>query len=338
MALLLKEMYTSVIVCCIISSTFSRDINQSLEINHRTSRTGYWNNHDHRKAHQMVSKKGPLNVVISSFDSSHRSDSGDSMKYAVLSELDDFIPDRTVDDKYSYSPGGFYIPHEREAKLNYHFEEVTDDNEKSENKAQIPDKVSIKDSNSKILPATGQTKTGNIERPTFLSVLMKAFLNPLVIISAAAIPLAFIIENVFLQGMNIFSGSKLPTTIANGFARSLNEETVLHVEQLLDAINEFGVKLIEDPKCLQSFICQLAESQSQSHPISSWPILLVPVQKIMQKLENSVDYEILNKYGLKEFFYAVKNTNVNHLCVQDHQLTFKMSLYSKRFTCWVAKS
>ncbi|GBN34893.1 hypothetical protein AVEN_79713-1, partial [Araneus ventricosus] len=92
-------------------------------------------------------KKDSSNTVASSSDSGKGHDSSDSLKYASLSELDDFIPDRTLDAKYSYSPGEFYIPHEREAKFNYHFEEVTD-SEESENKG--PDEVSSIDHQLKL--------------------------------------------------------------------------------------------------------------------------------------------------------------------------------------------
>ncbi|GBO10062.1 hypothetical protein AVEN_176839-1, partial [Araneus ventricosus] len=150
MASLIKK-FTLVIFCSIASFSFSQELNQSQKINRKTLRAGYFNNRNNWSVHQTDYKKDSPNTVTTYFASGKGHDSSDSLKYASLSELDDFIPDRTLDAKYSYSPGGFYIPHEREAKFNYHFEEVTD-SEESKNKG--PDGVSSIDSNSKILTSS----------------------------------------------------------------------------------------------------------------------------------------------------------------------------------------
>ncbi|GBN50310.1 hypothetical protein AVEN_163911-1 [Araneus ventricosus] len=298
-----------VLICCwVISFAIAEDVTNSLKTREETGRAGRLYNPD-KWNFQKLDYKGHSSNVKSHSD---LNDSHDSVRHEILSEMDDFLPDRSVDDKYSYSPGGFYVPQERKAKLNYHFEEVVD-NDQNQNKGLIPNEKSSMDLTSKILTGSNQieTETEIIQRPTFLSVLKKAFLNPLVIISVAAVPLAFIIEMMFPYVMNLFSGNMLPsvaTTIASGFARSLDGDTALHVEQVLDVINEFGVKALEDPKCLQRFLCQGAKSQSESHSEGSWSI-----QKIVQKLEKSVDDEMLDKYGLKSLFNSVQNGNCESL-------------------------
>ncbi|KAF8795451.1 hypothetical protein HNY73_003296 [Argiope bruennichi] len=163
----------------------------------------------------MEHNKGFSNTHTSLYDSSHRSSSSDSLNKGILSELDDFIPDRNPNIKYSYSLGGFYIPNEREAIYNYYFEEVTGKDDKHEHNS---DKGSVKDSDSKIL--TGSSQTATYYRKTC----------------------------VFIGSQESFPESST-TTIASGFARSLDGDTVLHVEQVLDVINKFGVRSIEDPKC-----------------------------------------------------------------------------------------
>ncbi|GBN79810.1 hypothetical protein AVEN_273042-1 [Araneus ventricosus] len=281
-----------------------KGINQSLQIRQKTGRYGYLNNHNDWRDHKTDNVQDSSNGVTSSLDSN------DSLKYAILSELDDFVPDRTVNDKYSYSHGGFYIPHEREGKLNYHLEEVTG-NVNGENNKLIPDEKSSHDSNSKVLTGSSQTGTGVIESPSILSVLKKAFLNPLFIISAAAVPLALIIEMAFPYLMNIFSGNMLPTvasTIVTGFARSMDGDMTLQAEKVLDVINEFGVKALEDTKCLQGFLCRFAKSQSDSHLDGSWSI-----KKVMKKFENSVHNEILDKFGLKPLFNSVEKGSCESL-------------------------
>ncbi|GBO28423.1 hypothetical protein AVEN_172904-1 [Araneus ventricosus] len=288
----------------VLSTSFAEGINQSLKIRQRNDLSKYLINHEDRGIHKTDNIQDSSNGVTSSLNS------GDSQKYAILSELDDFLPDRTVDDKYSYSPGGFYIPQEREAKLNYHFEEVSD-HENGKNNVLIPDEESSKDSNSKILSGSSQIETGIIERPAFLSVLKKVFLNPLFIISAAAIPIAFIIEIAFPYLMNILSGNMLPTvatTIVTGFARSMDGGMSLQVEKVLDVINKFGVKALEDPKCLQAFICRFAKSQSESHLDGSWSI-----KKIMKKFENSVHDEVLEKFGLKPLFNSLEKGSCEYV-------------------------
>ncbi|GBM62233.1 hypothetical protein AVEN_222862-1, partial [Araneus ventricosus] len=278
--------------------------NQSLKIRQRTGRYGYLNSHNDWRDHNTDNVQASSNGVTSSLDSK------DSLKYAILSELDDFVPDRTVDDKYAYSHGGFYIPQERESKLNYHFQEVSGQ-ENGKNNVLFPDEKSSQDSNSKVLTGSSQTGTGVIESPSFLSVLKKAFLNPLLIISAAAVPLALIIEMALPYLMNIFSGNMLPTiasTIVTGFARSLDGDMTLKAEKVLDVINEFGVKALEDTKCLQVFLCRFAKSQSDSHLDGSWSI-----KKFMKKFENSVHNEILDKFGLKPLFNSVEKDNCESL-------------------------
>ncbi|GBO15221.1 hypothetical protein AVEN_185890-1 [Araneus ventricosus] len=249
MASLIKK-FTLIIFCSAVSFSFSQELNQSQKVSSRTGRDGYLYNRNNWSVHQTDYKKVSSNTVASSSDSGKGHDSSDSLKYASLSELDDFIPDRTLDAKYSYSPGGFYIPHEREAKFNYHFEEVTD-SDQSENKGHVPDKVSSIDSNSKILTSSTETETGIIDRPTFLSVLKKAVLNPLVILSVAAVPLAFIIEMIFPYMSNMLSGNMLPTvatTIVSGFARNLDGDSALQLKQILYAIKKLVVNALEDPK------------------------------------------------------------------------------------------
>ncbi|KAF8795449.1 hypothetical protein HNY73_003294 [Argiope bruennichi] len=311
MSLLPNRKFIAFILCYVISASLGQTINQTLKLHQRTGRIGTLSNHDNWSAHKKVSHKVSSNAVTSSLDSSHGFLPSDSFKNSVLSELDDIIPDRTVDVKYSYSPGGFYIPHEREAKHNYHFEEVTDNDDKDENKGRTPDEELVKVSDSKILTGSSQTEIGVTERPTFLSVFKKAFLNPLVVVSVSVIPLAFIIEMITPYISNIFIGNMLPTvatTIASGFARGLDDDTALQVEQVLDVINEFGVRALEDPKCLQRFLCQGVKYQTESHSEGSRSI-----HRIVHNLANSVNDEVLNKYGLKPLLNSVQSGDCESL-------------------------
>ncbi|GBN34937.1 hypothetical protein AVEN_245445-1 [Araneus ventricosus] len=328
MTSLIKKKISFLTFYLVLSTSFAEGINQSLKIRQRNYLPRYLINHEDRKVHKTDNIQDSSNGVTSSLNS------GDLLKYAILSVLDDFVPDRTVDDKYSYSPGGFYIPQEREAKLNYHFEEVSG-HESGKNNILIPDEESSKDSNSKILSESSQTETGIIERPTFLSILKKAFLNPLFIISAAAIPLAFIIEIAFPYLMNILSGNMLPTvatTIVTGFARSMDGGMSLQLEKVLEIINKFGVKALEDPKCLQEFICRFANSRSESHSNGSWSI-----KKIMKKFENSVHDEVLEKFELKQLCNSLEKGSCEYvMCkgspayIQDVPLFEKLYLLSAK--------
>ncbi|KAF8795450.1 hypothetical protein HNY73_003295 [Argiope bruennichi] len=330
MRLISNIKFAAFILCCVISSCFGQNVNQTTKIHPRDGRIGTLSNHDNWGAHKTVSHKVSSNAVTSSLDSRHGFVPSYSLKNIILTELDYFLPDRNDDNKYSYSPGGFYIPHEREAKYNYHFEEVTDKDDKHEGKGRTPERGPIKVTNSKFLAGSNQTETGVIERPTFLSVLKKAFFKPLVIISISIIPLAFIIEMTSPYISKMLKGNMLPTvatTIASGFARSLDGDTVLHVEQVLDVINEFGVRSIEDPKCLQRFLCQGVKSQTESHSEGSRSI-----RKIVHRLENSVDDEVLNKYGLKTLFNFVKSGNCETLtCKGSPAYTQDVPLFEKLY-------
>ncbi|GBN34939.1 hypothetical protein AVEN_245446-1 [Araneus ventricosus] len=98
------------------------------------------------------------------------------------------------------------------------------------------------------------------------------------------------------------------TTIVTGFARSMDGDMSLQVEKVLDVINKFGVKALEDPKCLQEFICRFAKYQSESHSDGSWSI-----KKIMKKFENSVHDEVLEKFGLKPLFNSLENGSCEYV-------------------------
>ncbi|GIX97180.1 hypothetical protein CEXT_332871, partial [Caerostris extrusa] len=45
-------------------------------------------------------------------------------RYDVPSNFDEFVPDESDDDQYSYAPGGFYLPSSKKTKMNYFVEEV----------------------------------------------------------------------------------------------------------------------------------------------------------------------------------------------------------------------
>ncbi|GBN70341.1 hypothetical protein AVEN_20852-1 [Araneus ventricosus] len=251
--------------------------------------------------------------------------SSKSSRIEVPSGFDDFIPDESDDDRYSYAPGGFYLPSSKKSKLNYFIEEVKDDVPDSTQKNE-PTKESVK--GMKVLTGADIPQTQVTERPSFMSYLRKLFLNPKMLMAFAMIPLAFAAE-VFIPHLGkIFSRNMLPvvtSTIASGLARSFDGTAVSGVDEVLDAINEYGARSMEDPRCFQRFFCQIARSNFESRSGDSWS-----VQKVIRKLAKTVDDRLWDSLGLKHLFSSLESGNCDSLvCTGTVAYAQNVSLFEK---------
>ncbi|GIY32075.1 hypothetical protein CEXT_328711 [Caerostris extrusa] len=66
-------------------------------------------------------------------DSLHTYNSNNKNSNMDISVSDDSVSDSDIDDKYSFSPGGFYVPNEETMKLNYYVEEIPFDDDGQHN-------------------------------------------------------------------------------------------------------------------------------------------------------------------------------------------------------------
>ncbi|GFT18745.1 uncharacterized protein NPIL_331371 [Nephila pilipes] len=237
--------------------------------------------------------------------------SKDILRNQAAMESDDFLSyeDRSNEENYSYSPGGFYIPSEKKEKQNYFVEELDVNNTHNESKRLKFDKESPKETEAKdmkILTGAQNGGTQVTKRPSFMSSVRKLMLNPMVLTAITMVPLAFMAEIMFprLLKSNKNWIPMFSATRTDGFARSLDSNASVNFEHIMDVINEFGARAIEDPKCLQKFICQSIKSPNENYLRDSWS-----VQKIARKVTNSVDDDILNRYGIKNLLDSVENGN-----------------------------
>ncbi|GFT18749.1 uncharacterized protein NPIL_331391 [Nephila pilipes] len=247
-----------------------------------------------------------------SFDFRNNNDSNPADGIRDPSDLDDFQPDRSVEDKYSYSPGGFYVPQEKKGKMNYFVEEVdtmhNDHNHEFSSNKEFSNDVEAKE--MKILTSE-KVGTQIAQKPSFMSFIRKLMLNPSVLTAINMVPLAFIAEMIFPNLLKMFGNNMVPkvsSTIANGFARSLNGNASFQVEPILDVINEYGVRAIEDPKCFKKFICQGIKSRIESRSGDSWS-----VEKVVQTVRNSVDHELLDRFELKRLLRSIETGDCDYL-------------------------
>ncbi|GFV01432.1 uncharacterized protein TNCV_2960261 [Trichonephila clavipes] len=244
----------------------------------------------------------------------------------TLSELDDSNSEANTEDRYSYSPGGFYIPREMSDKINYSVEEINA--RQNQNGFLSEEKLSMEAKESKVLTNSERIGTQIAQRPSFMANFRKIMLNPIVLTAITMIPLAFFAETIFPYLLQVFGnnmGPKISSTIANGFARSLNDNASLHVEQIVDTINEFGSRAIEDPKCIKRFICQGAKSRIESRSSDSRPI-----EKIAQIVINSIGDELLDRYGLKLLLSSIEKGNCDSLeCSGSPAYAYDMPLMKK---------
>ncbi|GIY73834.1 hypothetical protein CDAR_405411 [Caerostris darwini] len=274
---------------CTASFSFAdtrNDVNITREIR---GRSGLMGNQDSWRTYNSNNKNSKMDISLS----------------------DDSVSDSDIDDKYSFSPGGFYVPNEETMKLNYYVEEIPfDDNDQHNGFMSSEESKSAKDRNTKgmkILSELEKIETEMAERPSFWSYIKKLLVNPKFILTVAIVPIAFFAEMSVLQVLKTLGAGMLPSvtsTIASGFARSLDGDNILHVEKILDIFNKYFVRSIEDPKCLQKFLCQRARSRTEISPF---------VNKLVEKFEKSVDDNFLDSWGLKQFLSSVQNGNCNSL-------------------------
>ncbi|GFT18750.1 uncharacterized protein NPIL_331401 [Nephila pilipes] len=301
-----KVLYIFLICARIVSPTFAIDNDIAERFTGRSSRSGYFDNLNNRLPYENEYQK-----FYDSSDSypefSKTVDSNKLPRYDVPSGFDDFVPDDNIEDKYSYAPGGFYLPSSKKSKINYFVEEVKESDHidsPPSNSVTIPSVTT--EGSSKDLPNRGTkvlSGTNNIEtevavRPTFLNVIQKILFNPLVLSALVMIPLTLFAEIALPYLMNMLGSNMAPviaTTIASGFARSLDENSALHVEQILDTINEYGARALEDPRCFQRFLCQGANSFFESRSGDVWNI-----HKVIRKLAKTVDDRVWGALGLQQ--------------------------------------
>ncbi|GFT18747.1 uncharacterized protein NPIL_331381 [Nephila pilipes] len=291
-----------------------KDMNGAFTINKRIGRSGHFDKFNERTPYILDSK-------IRNYESSTHP--------ITLSELDDSNSDVNVEDKYSYSPGGFYIPREMKDKINYSVEEIID--KQNQNRGflsdeELPENMEAKE--SKVLVSSERIGTQIAQRPSFMSTFRKLMLNPIVLTAITMVPLAFFAETIFPQLLKMFGNNMVPkvsSTIANGFARSLNGNASIQVESILDVINEYGARAIEDPKCFKKFICQGVKSRIESRSGDSWSI-----EKVVQTVTNSVDEGLLDRFGLKRLIHSIENHDCDSLeCTGSTAYTHDMPLMKK---------
>lgn len=224
---------------------------------------------------------------------------------------------------YASGYGGYYLAHPKKGNPNYFLEKEDEEKDKPESNSDANDGTSkVQDmvtKGMKVLTGSENIETEVIERPaSFMSTVQKFFANPMVLLAVLAIPLSFLAVMILPYFNNNSSNllgnigtSVLPAvtnTIATGFARSLDGNSSLQVEQILDAINEYGAKSLEDPRCFQRFLCDAANSHIESRSGGSWSI-----QKVIQRLSKAVDDRLWNAMGVKFLFDSVLNGSCQSL-------------------------
>ncbi|GFR09696.1 uncharacterized protein TNCT_65261 [Trichonephila clavata] len=339
-----KALYIFLISASITLSIFAIDNDISKDFTGRTAHAGYFDNFHNRLPYEQEFEKF--------FDSSYSYpefskviDSNKLPRYDVPSGFKDFVPDESTEDKYSYSPGGFYLPSSKKTKMNYFVEEVkeSDNNDRQSSNGEIITSTTTDESNkdlpnkgTKVLTGSNSIDTEIAVRPTFLSFIRKILLNPLVSSALVMIPLTLIAEMILPYFTNFFGSNMAPvfaSTIASGFARSLDVNSALHVEQILDTINEYGARTLEDPRCFQRFLCQGAKSYFESRSGDPWNI-----HKVIRKLAKTVDDRVWGALGLKHLLNSVQNGSCESIVCsgtvaykQDLSLMEKLQLLSTKF-------
>ncbi|XP_054715553.1 protein toll-like [Uloborus diversus] len=228
--------------------------------------------------------------------------------YEIPTSFDQFVPDES--SKYSYGAGGFYFPYPPSYAVDDSYNKKDD---KTKPTLLEEGATKVKELVEKAVKViSGPTEVAPLEvedQPSFLTTIKKYFRDPTVAFTAIVFSVSFLIAT-FLPLVNKFlaNAGMLPavtSTIASSVARSLDSNGNIHLEQVLDAINEFGAKSFEDPRCFQRFLCQAAKSQIESRSEEAWSI-----RKMIQKLSKIVDFKILS-FSMFNFLPDLKDLNVS---------------------------
>lgn len=238
--------------------------------------------------------------------------------------FDQFVPDKSS----GYGAGNFYLPYTPNIRPDYSIEET---NDKTGNKlTTTPPKSKLQDLVLKAMdfltgPSSSES-TEIIEKPSLVSTIKEFFKDPLVSLAAIVIPVSFLLANVIPFFARMFAKMSLfpaiTSTLANTVARSLENPAA---EQILDAINEFSSRSLEDPRCFQRFLCQTAKAHIENRSADSWS-----AQRIIQKLAKAVDDKLWDAMGLKMFFSSLQSGHCDILqCKASTALSTNMQLIDK---------
>ncbi|GFR09703.1 hypothetical protein TNCT_65301 [Trichonephila clavata] len=134
--------------------------------------------------------------------------SKDILRNQAAMENDNFssFEERNIEDKYSYSPGGFYVPSAKKVRLNYFVEELDAKNTQNESKGLKSDKNSPEEIEAKEMKIlTGQTEIHSPQtesqvtnKPSLMSLVRNLMLNPMALSVITLLPLALIAQMLFL--------------------------------------------------------------------------------------------------------------------------------------------
>ncbi|GFY38014.1 hypothetical protein TNIN_477501 [Trichonephila inaurata madagascariensis] len=129
--------------------------------------------------------------------------SKDKLRNQAAMENDNFssFEERNIEDKYSYSPGGFYVPSAKKVKLNYFVEELDAKSTHSQSKRLESDKKSpteMEAKEMKILTGAPQTETQVTKKPSLMSLVRNMMLNPMALSVILLLPLAVVAQMFFL--------------------------------------------------------------------------------------------------------------------------------------------
>ncbi|GIX80500.1 uncharacterized protein CDAR_530641 [Caerostris darwini] len=297
-----------------------------------TGRAGYFDNLNNRLPYDpgYQNKLNEVSGLYSEFNKGSSTKKGP--RYDVPSNFDEFVPDESDDDQYSYAPGGFYLPSSKKTKMNYFIEEVDDRRNSNLTTKDVPLKETATKGTKVLTGLETETETAIIHKPTLWSYVRKVILNPIFILSIVIVPLTFLAETILPSLLDMLGNNMLPvitSTIASGFARSLD---INAVEKVLDFVNEYGARAVEDPRCFQRFLCQASRSSLESRSGDPWSI-----QKVIRKLSKTVDDRLWDALGLKQLFQSVQSDSCDLLACagisaykQDMSLIEKLRLLSAK--------
>ncbi|GFT57565.1 uncharacterized protein NPIL_518191 [Nephila pilipes] len=257
-------------------------------------------------------------------------DSNKAPIYEYPSKYEEFALDENHEDKYSYGPGGFYLPSNKQNMQNYFIEEVNNKGSKQDSRLSV--NGSSKDPSKKVinsLSVSEKTESEISERPTIISLIRKLFLNPTILNVIAVVAPTFIVEMIFPYLLRLFGSAVMPVVtsrIARGFARSLDGFSSLHTEQVLDVIQDYGARALEDPRCFQRFFCYGVKSYFENRSGDFWSI-----QKVVRKLTKTVDERLWNALGLKHLLDSMQSGHCDSLICSETLVNTKGVLPSTKF-------
>ncbi|GIX80504.1 uncharacterized protein CDAR_530671 [Caerostris darwini] len=201
--MVIRKIFVILTCFCIEITVSSKDGNHSLRIPKRARRHEYLNNRSY-------------DLNYGRFNSPNLfSDANNNPSGVIQNEnrfdFEDFDSNGSIEEKYSYSPGGFYVPQEIMSSLNYYVEELVGANQNKEASSNEKSSKDLIAKDLKILTKPQKIRYEVNEMTSFLSHLLKLFLSPKVIMTVLTIPLLFIAEISFPEFLKLVATSVLPS-------------------------------------------------------------------------------------------------------------------------------